>query len=241
MKTKINVFCLVHGEQEAKEVQALVKLYTTTNMFEPSYCRTQEINLFNKVKLIWTHLGVLVQRNWSGEQVDGQISSEPSPQSSSLSHTHWEGMQRPPAQLNSDSRQGGEGGGQATPSHFQTPSSQELNTQRQKVFMDSSFTKDKNKEYSFINVQKDWPVLAVLSDSSSSWKQGAIPLTRTLAGNYTAVACFIKSIQTKNVRMTVGRWGLDWYNTPAQKVQMGAEVQNSCSYLILVVRRSVPD
>lgn len=51
MKTKINVFCLAHGELEAKVVQALVKLYTTTDMFEPSYCRTQEINPFNKVNL----------------------------------------------------------------------------------------------------------------------------------------------------------------------------------------------
>lgn len=50
MKTKINVFCLAHGELEAKEVQALVKLYTTSDL-EPSYCRTQEINLFNKVNL----------------------------------------------------------------------------------------------------------------------------------------------------------------------------------------------
>lgn len=79
---------------------------------------------------VWIHLGMLVQRNWSGEQVDGQTSSEPSPQSFSLSHTHWEGMQRPPAQVNSDSRQGGEGGGQATPSHCHTPSAQELDTKR---------------------------------------------------------------------------------------------------------------
>lgn len=86
--------------------------------------------LVDELKWVWIHLGMLVQRNWSGEQVDGQTSSEPSPQSSSLSHTHWEGMQRPPAQVNSVSRQGGEGGGQATPSHCHTPSSQELDTQR---------------------------------------------------------------------------------------------------------------
>lgn len=92
---------------------------------------------------------MLVQLNWSGEQVDGQTSSEPSPQSSSLSHTHWEGMQRPPAQANSDSRQGGETGGQATPSHCHTPSSQELDKHRQRK-PSHLWQGKKRMEYTFI-------------------------------------------------------------------------------------------
>lgn len=137
---------------------------------------------------------MLVQLNWSGEQVDGQTSSEPSPQSSSLSHTHWEGMQRPPAQANSDSRQGGETGGQATPSHCHTPSSQELDKHRQRKPTDSWQGK-KRMEYTFISIQIDWPVLAVLSDSTSWWKNWPIPLTWTLSGNYTALPCWAENIQ----------------------------------------------
>lgn len=211
MKTKINVFCLAHGELEAKEVQALVKLYTTTDMFEPSYCRTQEINLFNKVNLDsprsagtaemvrgaggWTDL------IWTVTTVVFIV-------------THPLGGDAAPPSTGKLWLQTGRGGRRA--SHTVTlPNTLLTGAEHtnQKVFMDSLFTKDKNTEYTFINVQKDWPVLAVLSDSSSSWKQGAIPLTRTLAGSYTAVTCFTKSIQTKNVKTAVGRCGLDWKKT----------------------------
>lgn len=100
--------------------------------------------LVTKLKCVWIHLGMLMQRNCSGEQVNGQTSSEPSPQSSSLSHTHWEGMQRPPPQVNSVSRQGGEGGGQATPSHCHKPSWQELETQKKRK--SPSFHTDYSRE-----------------------------------------------------------------------------------------------
>lgn len=83
--------------------------------------------------------------------MDRHISSDPSPQSSSLSHTHWEGMQRPPAQVNSDSRQGGEAGGQATPSHCHTPSSQELDTERQINPSDFNLNNYRKKEWNLLS------------------------------------------------------------------------------------------
>lgn len=91
-----------------------------------------------------THLGVLLHWNSSGAHGDKQTSSEPSPQSSSLSHTHWEGMQRPPAQVNSVSKHAGEGGWQGTPSHCHKPSTQELHRVEDKNV-------DKIKDKNFIH------------------------------------------------------------------------------------------
>lgn len=175
------------------------------------------------IKFIWTRLGVLVQWKWSGEQVDGQISSEPSPQSSSLSHTHWVGMQRPPAQVNSDSRQGGEGGGQATPSHFQTPSSQELNTQRQKVFMD--------RQKQRIHIYKCSERLT--SSGSVEWQQLQLETrshpTHTDTG-WELHSCRLFHKKHTDKERKDGSGSL-W-------VRLKKDIQNSCSYLILVVRRS---
>ncbi len=72
------------------------------------------------------------QRNWSGGQVEGQTSSEPSPQSSSLSQSQTAGIQRwePPEHRTSESSQG-DGGGHGDPAQRHKPSEQELKDRAQ--------------------------------------------------------------------------------------------------------------
>lgn len=137
---------------------------------------------------IETHLGVLLHWNSSGEHEDRQTSSEPSPQSSSLSHTHWEGMQRPPAQVNSVSKHGGEGGWQGTPSHCHKPSTQELHRAKTKT-LKLNFIHCYHTLKCLILFVINLPVLAVLSNDSSRWENWALPLTWTLRGIYTMLSC----------------------------------------------------